>query len=124
MQPYYLCIIIPSAPTSMPAGRLASSSEFTTFAAGNYRGAPTEPNLYSQEQYGRRQDQYMPSGLGGGRNDLQRDCGPRPLRGVTWHPTPPTSRDRIQEVPKSSITRQGPTRSTVKSEQELGQLEY
>ena len=118
MQPYYLCIIIPSAPTSMPAGRPTPSSHHSEFTT------PTEPNLYSQEQYGRRQDQYMPSGLGGGRNDLQRDCGPRPLRGVTWHPTPPTSRDRIQEVPKSSITRQGPTRSTVKSEQELGQLEY
>ena len=62
----------------------------------------------------------MPSGLGG-RDDLQRDCGPPPLRGVAWHPILPTIRDRIQEEPRSSITRQGPTRSAVKSEQ---QLEY
>jgi len=110
----------------MPAGRPTPSSyhpEFTTFAGGNYRGAPTGPNLYPQEQYSRRQDQYMPSGLGD-RDDLQRDCGPQPLRGVAWRPTLPTSRDRIQEVPRSNITRQGPTRPAVKSEQELGQLEY
>jgi len=106
----------------MPSGRPSPSShhsEFTTFAGGNYRGAPNGPNSYPQDQYGRRQDQCIPSGTGG-RDDLQHDCSPQLLRGVAWHPTPPTSRSGIQEVPRSSIKSQGPTRSAVKSEQELG----
>ena len=68
-------------------------SEFTTFAGGNHRGSPNGPNSYPQEQYVRRQDQYIPPS--GVRDDLQCDCGPQPVRGVAWQPAPPTIRGGI-----------------------------
>jgi len=108
----------------MPTSRHAPSShhsEFTTFAGGNYRGAP---NDYPQEQYV-RQDPYTGQGV---RDDLQRDCGTQPVRGLVrgdaWQPSPLTYRGRIQEVPRTRSVGQGIMRSQIKSQQELGMFAF
>jgi len=99
----------------MPAGRPTPSSyhsEFTTFAGGNYRGAPTEPNSYPQEQHGRRQDHgYLP------------DYGQHPVRGGAQQPAPPTSNGRTQEVPRSAAAVDPEPKPAIKSREELGKLD-
>jgi len=108
----------------MPTGRPVPSShhsEFTTFTGGSYRGTP---NDNPQEQYV-RQDPYTGQGV---RDDLQCDCGPQPVRGLVrgeaWQPAPPTYRDRIQEVSRTQSMGQGPMRSQIKSQQELGMIAF
>ena len=112
---YYDLLSHSSGPTSMPAGRPTPSShhsEFITFAGGNYRGAPTEPNSYPQEQYGRRQDHgYLP------------DYGQHPVRGGAQQPAPPTSNGRTQEVPRSAAAVDPEPKPAIKSREELGKLD-
>ena len=105
----------------MPAGRPTPSShhsEFTTFAGGNYRGSPNGPNSYPKEQYGRRQDQYIPSGPG-----VRDDYPPNyAVRGGAQQPAPPTSNGGTQDVSRSAAVVDQVPKPAIKSKEELGKL--
>ena len=111
-----------SGPTSMPTGRPTPSShysEFKTFAGGNYRGAPNGPNSYPHEQYGIRQDQYIPSGPGV-RDGYPPNYEQHPVRHGAQQPAPPTSNGGTQEVPRPVANQQ--PKPAIKSREELGKL--